>query len=326
MVAGITACGVCVGVGLVSSRPSAKLVTLIASSLGDGEHQQKLGNEPHLYDHSRDLSEKWVNNSNRRRQSIGRRLRSESGTSSPTSLSLQSEYRESHWDTFEDGAANEETFDEPSNKEAGVSSPGMPTSLQRWLEIEPARDLPDDLEKTSEASVLSRLLSSSNLTLEVAGDEIGEVPEVHARNATRHGFCSSLQIEGLGRCPELGGELLREMLQAKKEMLRQIVDVLSNPASCGAGGEHDEPLLMVQKLAVDEADAAFGAYEPRYLHFATDAAGWNPEPGGFNRWVEQYYREILRKLRPVLVSVHVSDTRLLYWLESTKCVHLWMGC
>lgn len=312
MVAGITACGVCVGVGLVSPSASAKLGTLIAGSLGDGEHQRKLGNEPHLYGHSRDLSETWMKyHANRRRESIGRRFRSESGTSSPTSLSLQSEYRESHRDTFEGGAANEETPEEASIREPGASSPRIHTSLQGWLGIEPARVLPVDLEETSEARVVSRLLSSPDLTLEVAGDKMGEVPEGNAGNATRHGFCSSLQVEGLGRCPELGGELLREMLQVKKEMLRQIVDVLSNPASCGAGGEHDEPLLMVQKLAVDEADAAFGAFEPRYLHYATDAAGWSPEPGGFNRWVEQYYREILRKLRPVLVSVHVSDTHCL---------------
>lgn len=85
----------------------------------------------------------------------------------------------------------------------------------------------------------------------------------------------------------------------------KVVEVLTDPASAGEGGKPDEPLLLVQKLAVDETDAVFGAFELPYLGHTADAASWSPLPGGFNRWVERYYREVLHGSRPVLITVHV---------------------
>lgn len=88
---------------------------------------------------------------------------------------------------------------------------------------------------------------------------------------------------------------------------KQVIKVLTDPASSGRGGRPDEPLLLVQKLAADETDAVFGAFESHLLRFAADAGSWSPLPGGFNRWVEMYHRKVLRGSRPVLVTVHVSD-------------------
>lgn len=82
--------------------------------------------------------------------------------------------------------------------------------------------------------------------------------------------------------------------------------VLTDPASPGVGGNPNEPLLLVQKLALDETDAIFGAFESSYRRHATDAGGWSPEPGGFNRWLDTYHHAVLRKTRPVIVTVHVS--------------------
>lgn len=90
------------------------------------------------------------------------------------------------------------------------------------------------------------------------------------------------------------------------EIRKQVIEVLTDPASSGQGGRPDEPLLLVQKLAVDETDAVFGAFESRFLRHAADAGSWSPLPGGFNRWVEMYHRKVLRGTRPVLVTVHVS--------------------
>lgn len=62
----------------------------------------------------------------------------------------------------------------------------------------------------------------------------------------------------------------------------------------------------MQKLALDETDAIFGAFEPRFLGYAADAGSWSPLPGGFSRWLERYHRVALHGSRPVLVTVHVS--------------------
>ncbi|CAM9707780.1 unnamed protein product, partial [Ectocarpus sp. 4 AP-2014] len=48
-----------------------------------------------------------------------------------------------------------------------------------------------------------------------------------------------------------------------------VVKVLTDPTSAGLGGRPDEPLLAVQKLALDETDAIFGAFEPRFLGYAS---------------------------------------------------------
>ena len=125
-------------------------------------------------------------------------------------------------------------------------------------------------------------------------------------NASAHGTCSSGEIVGLEKCPELEGAV-GEMLAAKADMLRRIVDVLSDPSSSGTGGDPDKPLLLVQKLALDETDAVFGAFDRPFVNVVTDAAGWSPLPGGFNRWVERYYREVLHRTRPVIVTVHVRS-------------------
>lgn len=61
----------------------------------------------------------------------------------------------------------------------------------------------------------------------------------------------------------------------------------------------------MQKLALDETDAIFGAFEPRFLGYAADAGSWSPLPGGFSRWLERYHRVALHGSRPVLVTVHV---------------------
>lgn len=93
--------------------------------------------------------------------------------------------------------------------------------------------------------------------------------------------------------------------------------MLSDPASSGVGGNPDEPLLLVQKLALDETDAVFGAFESMFRRKATDAGGWSPEPSGFNRWLEKYHRKVLLKSRPVLVTVHVSFFVLSFFLLFT---------
>ncbi|CBN74565.1 hypothetical protein Esi_0030_0073 [Ectocarpus siliculosus] len=90
-------------------------------------------------------------------------------------------------------------------------------------------------------------------------------------------------------------------------MLRQVVKVLTDPTSAGLGGRPDEPLLLVQKLALDETDAIFGAFEPRFLGYAADAGSWSPLPGGFSRWLARYHRVALHGSRPVLATVHGDD-------------------
>lgn len=87
---------------------------------------------------------------------------------------------------------------------------------------------------------------------------------------------------------------------------KQVIKVLTDPTSSGQGGRPDEPLLLVRKLAADETDAVFGAFESILLRRAADAGSWSPLPGGFNRWVEMYHRKVLHGSRPVLVTVHVS--------------------
>lgn len=45
----------------------------------------------------------------------------------------------------------------------------------------------------------------------------------------------------------------------------------------------------------------------RFMGVAPDAGAWSPLPGGFNRWVERYHREILQHTRPVIITVHVRS-------------------
>ncbi|CAM9731726.1 unnamed protein product, partial [Laminaria digitata] len=72
-------------------------------------------------------------------------------------------------------------------------------------------------------------------------------------------------------------------------------------------GDPAKPLLLVQELAVDEADAIVGASSPVLGAKATDAGGWSPELGGMNRWLARYYKEVLKGTRPVIVQVHGDD-------------------
>lgn len=132
--------------------------------------------------------------------------------------------------------------------------------------------------------------------------------------------CSPLKVVGWESCPELSGASLDGMLTAKRDILRQVVTVLSDPVSAGKGGDPNEPLLLVQKLAVDETDAVFGAFESRFRGHATDSGGWSPEPGGLNRWVEKYHREVLQETRPVLITVHVSCSPRRSYLRSLQAL------
>lgn len=76
-------------------------------------------------------------------------------------------------------------------------------------------------------------------------------------------FCSPLEVTGLDACPQVESSTLAKLLAAKADMLRDVVAVLTDPSSAGIGGDPDEPLLLVQKLALDETDAVFGAFESR---------------------------------------------------------------
>lgn len=93
----------------------------------------------------------------------------------------------------------------------------------------------------------------------------------------------------------------------KRRKTSQVIGVLTDPASAGEGGDPDEPLLLVQKLALDEPDVEFGAYNSRFLKRVPDAAAWSPLPGGFDRWLSKYHRDVLRGTRPVLIAVHVRE-------------------
>eukprot|EP00752_Nemacystus_decipiens_P002399 g2263.t1 len=122
------------------------------------------------------------------------------------------------------------------------------------------------------------------------------------------GICSPLEVVGLDNCPEMKSRrVVEKLLAAKADILRQVVEVLTDPASSGQGGRPDEPLLLVMKLAADETDAVFGAFDSTYLRYAADAGSWSPLPGGFNRWVEMYHRKVLRGTRPVVITVHGDD-------------------
>lgn len=103
------------------------------------------------------------------------------------------------------------------------------------------------------------------------------------------------------------GRIIGRVLSLRKNT-PQVIEVLTDPASAGEGGDADEPLLLVQKLALDETDVIFGAFETRFLKHVPDAAAWSPLPGGFNRWLNKYYRTVLRGTRPVLVTVHVRES------------------
>lgn len=119
--------------------------------------------------------------------------------------------------------------------------------------------------------------------------------------------CAPLYVTGLENCTEWKGDnTVYGLLGLKREMLKGVLDVLEDPKSCGEGGDPKNPLLLVQELAVDEADAVVGASTGMYLGKATDAGGWSPELGGMNRWLARYYKEVLKGTRPVIVEVHVS--------------------
>eukprot|EP00752_Nemacystus_decipiens_P008223 g7353.t1 len=132
------------------------------------------------------------------------------------------------------------------------------------------------------------------------------------------GCCSPLDVVGLDNCPELksnrsarNNSIVENLLAAKADMLRQVIEVLTNPDNAGEGGHLDEPLLLVRKLASDETDAIFGdlraKYFRKYFGHVAHTGTWSPLPGGFNRWVETYYRRALNGTRPVLVTVHGDD-------------------
>lgn len=123
------------------------------------------------------------------------------------------------------------------------------------------------------------------------------------------GSCSPLNVTGLDHCQSWQGtNVMSKLLRAKKEMLRGIVRALDEAAE-DPQYVPDRPLLLVQELAVDEADAAVGAALPVYQGNVQDAVNWNVEIGGMNRWLKRYYEEVLGKSRPVLVTVHVSSMR-----------------
>ena len=118
--------------------------------------------------------------------------------------------------------------------------------------------------------------------------------------------CAPLYVSGLENCTEWKGEnVIYSLLGLKREMLKGVLKVLEDPKSCGEDGDPSEPLLLVQELAVDEADAVVGAANPVYKGKATDAAGWSPDLGGMNRWLARYHKEVLKETRPVIVQVHV---------------------
>lgn len=143
------------------------------------------------------------------------------------------------------------------------------------------------------------------------GTTSGSVGDGNGAAIGEDDMCSPLEVVGLDACPDLAGTAVEKMLAAKADMLRQVIEVLTDPTSAGTGGKRDEPLLLVKKLAVDETDAVFGAFEPAFNGHTTDATGWSPLPGGFNRWVERYHRDVLKQTRPVLITVHVSVPLLL---------------
>lgn len=119
--------------------------------------------------------------------------------------------------------------------------------------------------------------------------------------------CSPLKIIGTDHCPGWEGtSIVPDLLRAKKEMLKGIVRLLEDPASAGPGGDPERPLMLVQEIAVDEADVVMGAALHLYLGKASDSASWNLETGSFNRWLARYYDEVLHRSRPVVVTVHVS--------------------
>lgn len=127
------------------------------------------------------------------------------------------------------------------------------------------------------------------------------------KDGANSSICSPVYVAGVENCSHWKGEdIVPELLGLKRDMLRGVLRVLEDPKSSGEGGDPSKPLLLVQRLAIDEADAVTGASSPLYLGEATDAGGWNPELGGMNRWLERYYWEILKGARPVIVHVHVS--------------------
>lgn len=115
-----------------------------------------------------------------------------------------------------------------------------------------------------------------------------------------------MHVTGLRHCGQWRGTgLLARMLEAKRQMLRDVVSVLEDPFSCGEDCDPDEPLVLVQRLAVDEVDAVMGAFHVEFNGKAADPGSWSSDAGGMNRWLERYYKEVLQERRPVLIYVHV---------------------
>ena len=118
--------------------------------------------------------------------------------------------------------------------------------------------------------------------------------------------CAPLYVSGIDNCTEWKDDsAVYGLLGLKRAMLEGVLDVMEDPKSCGEDGDPANPLLLVMKLAVDEADAVVGAATSVYREKATDAGGWSPELGGMNRWLARYYKEVLKGTRPVIVQVHV---------------------
>ena len=111
--------------------------------------------------------------------------------------------------------------------------------------------------------------------------------------------CAPLYVSGLINCTEWKGETeVYGLLSLKRKMLQGVLNVLEDPKSCGEDGDPAKPLLLVQKLAMDEADAIMGASSRVFGEKATDAGGWSPELGGMNRWLSRYYKDCLLYTSP----------------------------
>lgn len=149
--------------------------------------------------------------------------------------------------------------------------------------------------------------SEKSPTLQVEDERDGNSEvNVYAKGMGGAEMCAPLAVTGLEQCPSWEGtDIMSTLLTAKKQMLKGVVRVMTDPTSCGEGGDPEKPLLLVQQLAVDEADAVTGAALPLYIGKASDAGSWSPEPGGMNRWLERYHRDVLKRTRPVIVYVHV---------------------
>lgn len=322
-VAAVTTCGVLVGVCLPSTdRTSLKEQSPIMHVLKNEQKHQRQGQQA-----SRVLSEAAEtrpaaaiqqdadipgNGNTFQRESSARRcLRSD--FHAPSIFLSEESLHESALGARDDGFGNRllmgafgalsENMDDTPKSETRIPlAEPRPAGVLRVIDedIASLADTPPKMEFEHRQDK-----SSENAENEVdpASDERNDSEQVIGD------FCSPLEVVGVEHCPEIEGNQLLEMLQLKRDILQQVVEILSDPASAGINGKASEPLLLIQKLGLDEADASFGAFERKYRGHATDSAGWSPEPGGFNRWLNGYYTHVLKKSRPVVIAVHVSHEK-----------------